>query len=232
MRIIEFNGLPGCGKTTISRALYASISERGLRPVYYNDIRLKLPSGVWKKGTYILRHWNLKEVLCLRKIAKCFKKIPFKEKWTRILYTEQIASNYRAFRSKEGICIADQGLLQGIVSIGYTHDFISNSTQQDFIKHSSDFLSPYYRQMLIINVQVAPEESLIRLRSREKNYGRFDDVASDSALLSGLEKQKLLFQLLWEGCLAGKSNVISISSTNNPDGNVGIILGHISEKDC
>lgn len=231
MKIIEFNGLPGCGKTTISKALFSSMLRQGIFPVYYNDIHLKFPSKIRERVTHIFKHWNFREIQCLHRISRCFKKIPFREKWMRVLYAEQIASNYRAFQSEEKICIADQGLVQAVISIGYTHDFKSAASKNDFVKFSSEFLGPYFDQVIIVNTQVAPRESLKRLRSREKNYGRFDSIASDSVLLSSLQKQEELFQFLRDGCLVNK-NVIYLNSSDSPVENVVRIVEYVTEKDC
>ena len=227
MKIIEFNGLPGCGKTTTSRDLEACFSKSGTKAQFYDDIHEKFPSGLAKRCRYILHNWSFKEIRILYKISTCFTGIKTKEKWKRILYVEQIACNYRKFMSKDGICISDQGLVQGVVSIGYIHDLKNDKYKKKFAENCLAFLIPYAEYVIYVNSDIAPEESYKRLKTREQNYGRFDQMQED-AVLSGLNKQKKMFGLIWEECMPRNSKLIVINGFDSSSYNAAYILNHIN----
>lgn len=232
MKIVEFNGLPGCGKTTISRELYHLLEQTGNAAVFYNDVRRKC-SG-WKGILQSVLGWNFGEIINLYKISRCFEKIPFKQKWGRILYAEQIAYNYRRILDGASVCVADQGLIQAIVSIGYIHDFKSAAKSNDFVHCVVEFLKPYSGKVLFVNTQIDSKASCERLQGREQNSGRFDSL-SEEKLLYGMAKQEKIFQLIWDKCLEGELQTVTISSHDLPAENarkIVIFCANKREDEC
>jgi len=230
MRFIEFNGLPGCGKTTISGELYNLMGAHGMPPVYYNDVREKFPEGIWKRILHIIFKLRLREIADLYKISLCFDKISFKERWIRILYVEQIAYNYRKFQADTRICIADQGLIQGIISIGYIHDFRSLASKSDFVHRTFEFLRPYYDEILFVSTQIDVKDSYTRLRGRKNNFGRFDKVSDDDLLQLNLKKQEEIFRLIWESCITKGIYAVTINGNDSPKNNAEKVVTFYMDK--
>ena len=224
--IVEFNGLPGCGKTTISKDLYTRLKDARL----YDDIRVKFPSGFINRVCYILKNWKVSEIVILMKIADCFENSSFSEKISRVLYTEQILANYRWIKDENFTCISDQGIIQAIVSIGFIHKLKSDNARLVFCKESAIILSFYSEYIAFVNTHVDPVVAKDRIRGRKGNTGRLDKVDNDKSLTGYLDNQKVIFDLLGEILSAIKKNAIDINSNIPSEDNAVIIKNYLIEN--
>lgn len=170
MYIIELYGLPGCGKTTLFKNVLRALRCDGYKvenlqekPLRYSRLERKMCELALKLD---------KDSRYLRKSArKIYEKgLPdAKNYWVERI----IQACYLAKRAeKQGLEIAlfDEGCLQFLTSIAHEDEL--GESEKSFFKEVYEFLYKG-RNTLIINCEIEKEESVRRMKERNRPGERF-----------------------------------------------------------
>lgn len=169
-KIIEFYGLPGCGKTTLCNKLKEIYEKKGYKVGVLPDAANRFS---WLSLFYIL---SFSDCLFLYKFYRCFIK--------RRVCKNLVLSPVRrlliykcAKRKKEyDYLFIDHGAVQSIVralyDVPYPFDFICTSVVKDYYrKISADFY---------VCCNISTDEAFARVRFRNrKNSGTFDQYPDE-----------------------------------------------------
>lgn len=188
-RVVEFFGLPGCGKTTLTDYLIDNPNSAGT-PIFgrINQLSEKYRrlSFINKIGVIPFKAWFYSSLFILS-----VPKIPVKE-WKLYRSFFYITMMYKVSEktSIPSFILVDHGLFQAAQSVIYSHsESLSNRSWRLLMKIASSINIDY-----AVYCVVSKEESLQRIRIRNrKGNGRLDMIEDDALLLSHLEQQTHLF---------------------------------------
>lgn len=185
-KIIEFYGLPGCGKTTLRNKLLLSSS---IRAGSIQDVM-----ALYKQESFFYRlfHLPIKQwwLLSMFLITLPQKRKNAKTAYVTLFY-KVLSYSYCAAKSSFDIVVVDHGLVQQLGTILHNMDYnISEKSLRRFVKFASDM-----KGVKIICCYITSELSLSRMRSRNRNGGRIDAVMNDTKkAIYFLDKERVLFE--------------------------------------
>ena len=188
--IIEFNGLPGTGKTTVSRALGERLSEKGA--VFY-----KHSAG----GSKLIRYARslFDGSLSLYRLGAAFSdSVTGGDRDNRKL-AFVLVKYYRAYRdftanaTENGFLIIDQGLIQGIISIAHGREITDTAALDRLLV----FLKKRGIVFVSVNCLGGVELARDRIVSRGADVGRLD-VCDDGERMAVLTVQEKNFRTVRE----------------------------------
>lgn len=190
--VIEFNGLPGCGKTTTARALRDTFAESHYSSVfsYYKSswFRKKIGQLFWYK--------NIRLLIRLLRLALSQKN--FFASLPGVLAICRYNQMYNMFaQNGEDILIIDQGIVQGFLSMSHTNA-IANIILLDKIARHLHFKD---LSLIMVNCDISVKESLKRIKERQTNGGRLDKM-SFLDLVKALRVQDNNLQII-RSCIMG-----------------------------
>ncbi len=187
MILVEFNGLPGCGKSTVRDILYSEMKTNGYNCVTYESVHEKIPRNIFKAILYAIKNWNFAEIISFIKISNNVEFSSFVEQIKRVLAAEQICVNYRKMIKQNGICLIDQGLLQAIASVIYIYKIKNIQLMEELIL---GVIKRYDKSLMIVCSVLNVETARERIRFRNFDHGsRFNTITDDRELIGMLEKQ-------------------------------------------
>lgn len=214
--VIEFNGLPGSGKTT------TLVTMRGLLKKY-EVIELSGDSVRTNKWTY-QEIMGSKEI---RKVFFSFLKAFFlihPITWERWKLTKRtfgywygIQKSSVTHHGKPRICILDEGIIQGFVSMAYKGTIRDKAVFLDCIKSIMESLDNVICVNCITDVNVSKE----RMRARKNKWSRLDAIQDDEELLKALLVQKKQFEAIRKKAI---SLSISIDMNDSAEQNAKKII--------
>ncbi|MGL5794852.1 MAG: hypothetical protein ACRC06_10680 [Waterburya sp.] len=184
--IVEFVGLPGAGKTTISQQVVSQLRDRGLQIVFRSEILEQ-----WQRKNFLqkaiqlfpknLNHWHI----LINSLVLAWQVKPIN--WHSFAKAVKIFTNVKrndavAHVNHCDIILLDQGLLQETWSVGIT----GNSPQTKYLQQG---ITPIFRNRatLIIYCRVNVSTALKRIQNRQTMNSRFDRMDSKQAY-STMEK--------------------------------------------
>ena len=214
--VIEFNGLPGSGKTTTLSMLRWLLKD-------YEVIELSSDSI---RGS----RWSYKDILCSkesRKIFFTFLKAFFvisPVTWERYKYTKRTFGYWYGIKKgsvtnhgKPRICILDEGIIQGFVSMAYKGTIRDKAVFLDCIRNIMESLDNVICVNCITDVNVSKE----RMRARKNKWSRLDAIQDDEELLKALSVQKKQFEAIRKKAI---SLSISIDMNDSAEQNAKKII--------
>ena len=188
--IIEFNGIPGSGKTTIANEL--------------NNILRKEKKSVCLYSDYYKRncHNRLKQIK-----EVCFYFLPFIKYFSLLMkITKKIKRDHITFKyilssavnfcgkidlyrnSKVDYIIIDQGIIQEIESIFFLNEF---DTEFDDIFR---LINKYFERTIIINTEIKIEIACDRINTRKNGTSRADGLKNYEEQRKMLEHENRVFE--------------------------------------
>ena len=199
--IIEFYGIPGCGKSTLSESLYKIISKKrsNKNVYYYSDIlkeynskyRIKFcccQKYIWLvicELLFLFFYINNKKAL----ISLIILAIQLKSSFMYFIRSLEIMAIYQYIKKTHDndIIIVDHGIIQNIISLVYMHK----------IKNTAKFLSRVINVIenntYYVFIKTNPNISCKRIRNRQNQHGRLPIIENDVKLVEVLEYQYYLF---------------------------------------
>lgn len=178
--IIEFNGLPGSGKTTV-----ANILKKKLKENYGVEVKNHYERKPWHRNVYSIlfypRYYKL--LISISNYSKSFfKKKPF----GRRLKIANFVREYRNFFSdnKGSVLLIDQGIIQAVISLAHQDNLPSSDSLGDVICKTGITVLP----VVIVNCNLAPEISAERVKKRPSNGCRVEKM-DEPELLDSLKTQ-------------------------------------------
>lgn len=206
MNIIEFNGLPGCGKSTCSSELISILTEKtgnvksfdSFDPL--NKKQLMIRALRYKAG----RQFLLEIIRILIRTHLLFTADVAK----RMIYCMAFIGYYYSSRQTEGYLIMDEGIIQGVVSALFNY----NQTIPDF----SGVINSLQRlNILFVYVDINPDEASERIKKRNTiGHGRCDDITDSDQRKQILRHQADNFRAI-NAVIENKEKLARISDKND-----------------
>ena len=217
--IIEFNGLPGAGKTTVANALQRRLEGMGVSTVthYYRNIFHRKPQTLLMAP----RYWKL------IKASLSFAGLLSKRSYIqRILLMIKFVRMYRHFESdKPADCLlVDQGIIQGIVSIAHNEKL----TRSDILENLIGLMHMDAMPLIFVNCNVSNETANERILSRPSNGCRVENMTCEERNRT-LLIQSNNFYLIRE-TINEKYSSVSVVEVDNEEpveNAVDLIINHI-----
>lgn len=192
-KIIEFFGMPSCGKTTLCNTLQNENEQQGKMVAITENLANEYAnSSLWKKTRSI-------PVYILFSLLRLFAAVPFTGfsylRRYKVLLRKEILYNFAKRYSKYDYVYIDHGLAQGLIQLVYEYpDSLNEKTlllaKKVFQKSKADS---------IVYCKVSPETTLKRIRKRNNpRKSRLDCINDDNVLIQKLSLQELLFDKLAE----------------------------------
>lgn len=178
--IIEFNGLPGTGKTTITRLLQQKLNDSE-QETHLSYFRIKYYFR-WFLPIFLPRYWGM---IC--NINSYSRQYPERRKMIiRMAYVNYLKM-YRNFISdkKKGDLLIDQGLIQALISLSYKDKLLKTRNLDQLLKKSKLDKLP----IVFVNCDVDTKISAERIRSRPYRSGWRIENLNDTELLNTLSIQ-------------------------------------------
>lgn len=168
MTIIEFAGLPGCGKTTLMNAYRDELEKMGFRAIIYSEATKQLKQDSW---LHLLKSIRLPTLFLYLRLFSCF---PLTRQRLTLIYkiSFKISMVYSWSRryGKADYLLVDHGILQQMVSL-CDFDRIDNPKIIDRI--SAVFAQETPIDTLVF-CDVDPDTALARMCNRNRLCGRID----------------------------------------------------------
>lgn len=188
-QIIEFFGLPGCGKTTLCDLLVAQREDDGGRTVRMSDIgaHYHAASLMTKVQSIPFCTWWL-----IARLLFTLPRIPLK-KWRlyRSFFYISMMYNFCHRQRSADYMVVDHGLMQAVVSVMFGHASDLTPRGWQLLRRICTRLG--VDKMVWCDLPVGVSMTRIRKRGRRGN-GRLDEIESDEQLLAVLHQQAKFFR--------------------------------------
>lgn len=196
-RVVDFYGLPGCGKTTLKNKLlemeHISVDIAQNQMLHYKKESvlfklIHLPFKQWWRLTLFL--------ISLSGIRKNPKQYYID------LYSKVLAYSYFVEKSCCDLIVVDHGLVQQLGSILHNQNYELSERSLIYFMNFLDGM----KGTIPVYCRLSSEISLMRMRQRKRNVGRIDAIMNDKdCALSLLEKEYSLFERISKA--SNESNV-------------------------
>lgn len=171
---VEFYGLPGCGKSTVSRLVADLLRESSVivrEPSYVLDHRISHPLRAIKKLSLYF-----KMALINHKLFKKVNAIVVKNGYAgtgRVMQTANVLLKLDEYRKPHvaQFVIWDQGLIQAAISLSITEKHEAASIFDEL----SQFL-PESVRMISVLLSVDSKDALTRIKMRSSNDSRIERI--------------------------------------------------------
>ncbi|MBQ9117470.1 MAG: hypothetical protein IJY04_10635 [Clostridia bacterium] len=215
--IIEFNGLPGTGKTTVSRELGKRLSDR--REVLYKlsprGSRLKrYVSSVFDGSMTLYRLGAAFSDSVTGGADRENRRLAFVPVKYYRMYRDHTASS-----PENSVLLIDQGLIQGIISIAYGREIKDTAALDRLL----EFLVKKGIRFNIVNGLGGAELARERIISRGATVGRLD-VCDDGERRAVLAVQEKNFEIVRSRVQAIMKPVTVSIDTSSPAEENGIYI--------
>lgn len=220
---IEFNGIPGCGKSTICKRLIASLVDSGEDVLFLQDNIVKI-----SKYKAVIPFLILAEVVhgagvIVRAYIDFYNSLPVKNIET-IIRTFAAMKNamlaYRMCRKNETtIIISDQCIVQNIVSCFYNHPIQNDVVIENLLNTVGSKIGLFVE----MNVEIDIETANNRIQDRNTKGGRLDHLRGNQ-LTDMLSKQAVLLKHVRT---LNNGLSVTIDSSISIDDNVKVLNDYI-----
>lgn len=220
--IIEFNGLPGSGKTTIAQELQRHLIKTGKSCLNYycRSSLFKSP-----RFLYLMPHYWRE----IEKAKKNSLSLSLNEENSYYLHFLQYIRMYREYIKDvpSDILIIDQGILQSFLSMSHQNKIQSTGIVELFIKSFKIDVFP----LVLINCDVDENVANKRIEDRKENGCRVESMSlseRQKTLITQSANLTIIRKAISNVCLSLPS--IEIDATNSIDNNVDQIVSFINKK--
>lgn len=174
-QIIEFEGIAGCGKSTLCDNLSTMLKEQKITYIYSQELAKYMHTHpfMYVKTFRLNNYTNVLKLMISTRSLRSFK-------WyVAILKLLSLYEYYNDYVDKD-ILLCDHSLIQSVVQVwGYKEQIKLNSKSRialtRFFQHYTDITNVY--------CNIGPEIAMQRIRSRNRKYGRLDMIKDDNELL-------------------------------------------------
>lgn len=178
MIILDFNGLPGCGKSTYAKEVYDRLRSENVKCEFFNDNEyLETAQRNKKKIKFYIRILRFKNLIYAFKLLfkfrykeKDFKRrIKLKDriwKWIRIII---LIDKIHFINKKEDIdvLIIDQGIVQD-----FTDYVLDKCISEEKISSYSNKYMKLNKKIILVNLEI--EEAISINRIKKRNRKKYD----------------------------------------------------------
>ena len=225
---VEFNGLPGCGKSTVCQEM-AVLLEGQMPVVRLSEKKASEPKGKMHFCRQVLSLIAGGRGGLVRDVLLFSWKLPrgTPKRWTCFYSSvRDYALTLKMFQEMEsGILLCDQGVLQHFLSGLYNQNQLTGMKEAGHImkRAAADFAT-----FLEINLNLSPEISLERMNKRKGKASRLEQVSEEEAgqlmalqdsILTGLRK-----------ALCDPNRTMDADARKTPAENAGILSEQILKR--
>ena len=219
--IIEFNGLPGCGKTTSMIEIRKRLKHLDVRELNANKL---IECAGSRKEILFSKELRSYYFLFLR-LFFLIKPVT-RERYRMLQMTFRYwcgIKNARSKGNKPEICILDQGVIQGFVSVSYQGNIKNEKKWLTYIKKIMGGLD----NVIYVNCEIDPAGARTRMKGRKKKISRLYLINND---------QKLDQVLFLQNCQFGKirtavsGNAVKINMYDTAEDNAKKIVSYYLEN--
>ncbi len=220
--IIEFNGLPGTGKTTVVKCLKQMLDEAHIS----NEMYGILPMPPINENIPALLSGGLK--LFFKTLRFCKKGVNGIEKENkRVARVPLLYYCYYTQYEKNKfpqVLLCDQGIMQGLISVAHTDPIIN----QAYLESVIQAVKEKKFDIIYVNCKNDAKLSKERLSLRQNGGSRFDKM-NDSEREAGLKIQESNFEVLRASMMKyiASERIINMDTSLNPQENAKIIFNMI-----
>lgn len=227
--LVEFNGLPGSGKTTVANLLYNKLDAAGYnvdqRENTYLINRLGNLGRKWKilnSGGFILP-WRLFNFFLSIEPVRLDRLRQIKRIYA---WTSSYVRLYREGGRGWDVVIVSEGFVQAVVSAVFIDTFGKKKELQDLLRY---FLDKNFN-IIIIDCMIDEHEAKERILSRQRAKGRFDQM-SVTHLERNLEihnrnLETVRRNLRYMGC----PETVKIDMQDTPEENCDLVYQVVEKK--
>lgn len=186
IRIIEFTGLPACGKTT----LCSSMLEDSSNHKFYLSSHFSVLNKERAHLLSLFKHISLKYLIALIYYLTINN---ISRKKGMLIYMLNLYVQYSIFFNKHcndsSIMLVDQGIVQGLGSLSLGCPDVKTKGLKFMLKSWKKFES----QILLVDCKIPAEESVDRLTKRNTSGGEFDRLRGNE-LTNAMRSHILLLE--------------------------------------
>jgi nucleoside-triphosphatase THEP1 len=219
--LIEFNGLPGCGKTTIVESMFKMFNDNnikalGIKEVYFwGENQEKTRVITMFKALFSLKY--IKVNLIGIQFFSCYK-----FKISRIKYLLRLIKlNYqidRVLKNKScDLIILEEGILQYIASISH----VDLENDKEILEKLLAMVLKRFEKLLIVNCNLDYESLIHRIKHRNQVGHRFDSM-DENILLESLKLNLENIEKIREICKG--NNCIELMMNESLSNNIEKVL--------
>lgn len=184
--IVEFNGLPGSGKTSLANLFRTELESLGVK-VFTKYYKYTIPNRRYLP-LFMPKYYRV-----LYNVDRLSRTFPTsKELYLKLSFVNFIHM-YNTFisDSNSGVLLIDQGIVQALLSLAYDDLFPDSIETQKMIRSLLEDCHLFNLPIFFINCSTSVELSKDRIRSRPRKNGAFrlESVENDSDLTDILKIQ-------------------------------------------
>lgn len=176
MIILELNGLPGCGKTTIINEIIdnfrkADMNVKSLDEVIkykQKEIETKITQLICSFFTMKNLKFNFYIIILMFKIGLSLDRVRFSMRLIKLNY--QIGRIKKS--EKVDLMILDEGYIQFITSIPHNKQFNDGKT----LRNICQFIENEHPDLRLVNCKISTEIAINRAQNRSSSSSRFDKL--------------------------------------------------------
>lgn len=179
--VIEFEGVAGCGKTTLCSVLKECLEKKGYRVVHLNEKPLSSYFPGFSRK-HLFRYFQLFSLKSLLNSVRLLFGLKLFGEYKKFIQLYEIEAVYRHFikrGSGKRVLVCDQSIIQTIVAFwGYEKEKV-------FSTREYRALSKYFSCTIDTDgffCDLGINENICRIHKRARNHGRLDLVSDDKRL--------------------------------------------------
>lgn len=178
---IDFFGLPGCGKSTLSHLASQKFSCEGLD---VKEVSYDMDHG---NGS-LLRTW--KKIIATIRLFLCYPRLFWRVSKTlstngislfdKLYFKHIINLSYKvcALKGHHEIILFDEGFCQAVLALSINNDGIREDSYNSLISAIAS-----ERRMINVYIQTEPDIALARIRMRNDGESRLDKLSNENAII-------------------------------------------------
>lgn len=178
-KIIEFEGIAGCGKSTLCSSFAEILEHNNITYIYSQDIAIYMH----KHPLSYIRSFRIKNAVSVLRLMLSTGTFRSYRYHIAIFKLLSLYENYLR-TGKESVLLCDHSIVQSAVQVwGYNSHITTDKKIADAL---SRFYSKTYRSKNVYCI-ITSEVAAQRIRKRNRSYGRLDLIKDDNELIRSLD---------------------------------------------
>ncbi len=167
--IVECNGLPGCGKTTLVEEMSKKLSDMGILHTVAGVNTFRYGNKI-KRVVSLLNRSIVWTALSSKKGTESLFFLSFKERLITLMYLHYLITEY----TRAGcLIVSDEGIVQTLATVSSFTDTETKDT-----KAAKDLLRS--EKLLELNCELSIHDSIKRIADRKRNDSAIDSLQGDA----------------------------------------------------